>query len=541
MPAAGAYVAARNDAEAALVAIWQEVLGVARVGVRDNFFELGGHSLLAIRLLWEINRAFGAAVPLAQMFSAPTIEQLAALPALAGDARRPDDGVALAPTGRTSCPATALQIAHHDVHRDDPTNEFAHMALGLAFENALDRAALQRALTDLLRRHAILRTTYREAGGRLVQFVMPAEHVPPFALEVTDLAAVPGPEREAHQRAAIAALRARTFDLSRDLPVRGALIVQAPARCALVLVIHHACCDGPSLPTVVDDIVQLYRHHAEPGRPAPAAPELQFIDFADYVERFAGSPAGLAQRAYWTQQLDGAPPVVLPIDGDRTAVDRRRDAAPRGIACDPTHSVTASVPAAVRTSLAGLARETDASLMMILLAGFAATLHGLTGQDEICIQSTISQRSQRALERLIGLVANQLILRLDVAGHPSFRELARRTQATVVQAFEHGLVPVAGRAPHALRRINFNFNPGAADTGQDDEIAPGLRAYDFPIPLEEAKTPFDLHLWLFDSSDGIFLRLLGNRELFRRDTCELVLQRFTELLARVGRDPSMLV
>jgi len=539
-PAARTYVAARNAAEGSLVAIWQQVLGVPRVGVRDNFFELGGHSLLAIRLLWEINRTFGASLPLAQVFSAPTIEQLAALPALADDARQPADGVALVPTQRTSAPATVLQGAHHDMHRDDPTNEFVHMALGLAFEGALDRAALEWALTDLLRRHSILRTTYREASGGLVQFVTPAEHVPPFALEVADLSTVAEPEREARQRAVIGTLRARTFDLSRDLPVRGALIVHAPARSVLVLIIHHTCGDGASLPVVVDELVQLYRHHGEPGRPAPAAPALQFIDFADYVERFAASPAGLAQRAYWTHRLSGAPAVALPIDHDRADVDRRRDAATRGMVCYPTHSVTASVPTAVREDLARLARETDATMMMVLLAGFAATLHDLTGQDEICVQSTFSQRAQHGLERVIGVVANPLIMRLDLGGQPSFRAVVQRTQATVVAAFEHGLAPIIDWAPHGLRRINFNFNHGAGETGQDAEVVPGLFAYDFPVPLDEAKTPVDLHLWLFDRSDGIFLRLLGNQALFHRQTCERVLQRFTALLARVGRDPSVL-
>jgi len=539
-PDARAYVAARNAAEGSLVAIWQQVLGVPCVGVRDNFFELGGHSLLAIRLLWEINRTFGASLPLAHVFSAPTIEQLAALPALAGDARQPAGGVALVPTQRTSCPATVLQGAHHDMHRDDPTNEFVHMALGLAFEGALDRAALERALTDLLRRHSILRTTYREALGRLVQFVTPAEDISSFALEVTDVSTVPEPEREARQRAVIGTLRARTFDLSRDLPVRGALIVQAPARCVLVLIIHHTCGDGASLPVVVDELVELYRHHALPGRAAPAAPVLQFIDFADYVERFAASPAGLAQRAYWTHRLLGAPAVALPIDHDRADVDRRRDAAPRGMVCYPTHSVTASVPAAVREDLARLAREADATMMMVLLAGFAAALHDMTGQDEICVQSTFSQRAQRGLERVIGVVANPLIMRLDLGGQPSFRAVVQRTQATVVAAFEHGLAPIIDWAPHGLRRINFNFNHGAAEAGHDAEVVPGLFAYDFPVPLDLAKTPVDLHLWLFDRSDGIFLRLLGNQALFRRQTCELVLQRFTELLARVGRDPSVL-
>jgi hypothetical protein len=139
-------------------------------------------------------------------------------------------------------------------------------------------------------------------------------------------------------------------------------------------------------------------------------------------------------------------------------------------------------------------------------------------------------------------VINPVIMRLDVSGQPSFRAFAARTARVALTAFEHGLVPITSWAPHGVRRLNFNYVPLAADPASDtDEVAPGLRANELPVPLRGAKTPFDLHLWLFEREDGIYLRLLGNQELFPRARCEYVLERYGELLAEVSRDPSLLL
>ena len=530
------YIAPQTDVEVALVAVWQQVLGRTHIGIGDNFFDLGGHSLMAIRLLWEINRVFDATIPLRQIFSTPTIQQFAALPTLTSGPRRDRGQVVLEATGSMRCAVTALQRANHDIHRDDPTNAFVHMAVGLDLTGPLDRSAMHRALTALTRMHSILRTTFRELGGSLVQIVTPADEVPDVRLDVLELPLLTEAERDAACSPFLTELRARPFDLAVEQPVRGGLVVLAPDHHILALIIHHMCSDGPSLRVVISDLVQLYLSEAGLARAVPPS-ALEFIDFAEYTNRHAASPRGLAQHAYWEQQLAGAPAPVIPSAGDRSAVDRQRAARPRGMATFETHWVTNSIDATTVARLHELARETDATLMITLLAGFAATLHGLTDQTDICIQSTFSQRHDAALERTIGPVANPVILRIGVDGRPTFRTLVERTQHVVFDAFEHGLSPVIDWVPPGLRRINFNFNPLGARADELAEIAPGLRMSEVAVPLENAKTPFDLHLWLHERADSVSLHMLGNRELLDRASCERLLARYAELLGRLAGDP----
>ena len=72
------YVAPANVTEELLAGIWEQVLGVERIGVEDNFFELGGHSLTATRLLSNVRGAFGVKLSLRALFDAPTVRGLAA-------------------------------------------------------------------------------------------------------------------------------------------------------------------------------------------------------------------------------------------------------------------------------------------------------------------------------------------------------------------------------------------------------------------------------------------------------------------------------
>jgi non-ribosomal peptide synthetase component F len=204
------------------------------------------------------------------------------------------------------------------------------------------------------------------------------------------------------------------------------------------------------------------------------------------------------------------------------------------MACYATHSVSATVSSELRDRLARLAEATSSTMMMVLMSGFAATLHGITKQPTLCFQTTLSQRHDRQLERVVGPVANPVIIRIDAVA-PSFDVLAKRTRDAVVAAFEHSKSPVISWASHRIRRINFNFNPRTfgANAGST-EITPGLVARDFVVPLEHAKTPFDVHLWLFERADGIGLRMLGNSEVFELETCEMLLRRFVEMLDEVA-------
>ena len=157
-------------------------------------------------------------------------------------------------------------------------------------------------------------------------------------------------------------LRGRRFDLAVEYPVRAGLVVLRPEHHILAVIIHHNCSDGPSMRVMTSDLVQLYLSEAGLARAVVPPSALEFIDFAEYANRHAASPRGLAQRAYWERQLAGAPAPVIPGAGDRSAVDRQRDARPRGMATFATHWVTNTVDAKTVARLLELARETDATL-----------------------------------------------------------------------------------------------------------------------------------------------------------------------------------
>jgi hypothetical protein len=294
---------------------------------------------------------------------------------------------------------------------------------------------------------------------------------------------------------------------------------------------HHICCDGSSVAPLVDDLLALYRHH-HVGASRPATPAVQFIDYAAFLARHHGTPAGERQESYWRSRLSDAVPLALPTDFDRTPVDQRRAATPRGFTCFEMHSVSDEVSGNVRDALHRIARETDSTLMIVLLAGLTASLHRLTRQSDICIQSTLSHRHHPALEKMIGMVANPVLVRTDVSAHPTFDSLVRGVASNVTTAFENAFTPILDWAPHSIRRVNFNYQfyqPSDAS----DTVEPDLRVLDLPLRLDNPKAPFDLHLWLFDQPDRISLRLLGNQALFRRETCQRILRGFVDLLGEI--------
>jgi non-ribosomal peptide synthetase component F len=193
--------------------------------------------------------------------------------------------------------------------------------------------------------------------------------------------------------------------------------------------------------------------------------------------------------------------------------------------------VSARVPAAASRRVGELAQQLGCSRMMVLLAGYAAALNRLTGQTDICIQTSMRQRRHRAVERMIGVLLNPVIMRIDVSGDPPLGALAQRVAPIVLEAIEHSEVSVLDWAPHRYRRLNFNYVPmtdGAAQA--PEEIVPGLHATPFAVPTGDMKTPFDLHLWLFEGEREISLHLLANQELFRPRTCAHLLREYVELL-----------
>jgi hypothetical protein len=317
------------------------------------------------------------------------------------------------------------------------------------------------------------------------------------------------------------------FDLASGRLVRATLLRLMPEEHVLILVIHHITSDGWSMQVLLRELATLYAAYAG-GRPSPL-PDLP-IQYADYARWQRSHFQGWVleqELTHWREELRGAPPVLeLPSDRPRPAVQTYAGA---------QHSYL--LPADLVAALTALARREKASLFMVLLAAFKALLWRYTGQLDLVVGVPTAGRTRLELEGLIGALANALILRTDVTGDPSFRELLARVRGVTLRAFAHQelpferlveeLQPRRSPAHHPIFQVMFNFR----DFPPAMEEIPGLGLED--VKLERGTALFDLSLALVRGPDGITCGLGYSTDLFDGTTIERLGAHYRALLEAV--------
>jgi amino acid adenylation domain-containing protein/non-ribosomal peptide synthase protein (TIGR01720 family) len=420
-----AYTPPRDAMEDVLASIWSEVLPqVERVGVHDNFFDLGGHSLLGAQVLGRIQAWTGAELAVRVLFEAPTIAELALRveEALRGSAA--GGPRAVAPPLRQEPRAAELQLSFAQerlwfFEQLDRDAVGYNVAGALRLRGPLDIAALERAFTDVVDRHEVLRTTYPAVDGR------PTQHIndePAFAIE----------RGRAHAEdigALVQVEERRPFDLTRDLPIRVKLVEVAPDDHALLVTIHHIASDGWSFAVLMREIGHFYRAHRAGRSPELAPLPVQYADYAAWQRRWLASGLG-SQLEYWTERLRGIEPLRLPLDRARPTVQSFDGAVERFTIADD-----------VAERLRRLAGQAHATLYMVLLSAFAGVLARLTGQTDIAVGTPVANRNRPETESLVGLFTNTVVLRLDLSDDPTFAELVERVKETTLGAYAHQDAP----------------------------------------------------------------------------------------------------
>ncbi|MER5628998.1 amino acid adenylation domain-containing protein [Streptomyces nitrosporeus] len=424
--------APRTADEEILAGLFADVLGLDAVGADDNFFSLGGHSLLATRLIGRVRAALGAGPALRTLFENPTVASLAA--ALDGTgAARP----ALVRQERPgTLPLSFAQQRLWFLNRTEGAGDTYNVPLVLELRGPLDTDALRGALADVVARHESLRTVLAEHDGVPRQDVLDAAAAPSLVpLDIEEPPAGEAAGAWAEER--VDRLTAAPFDLTGEPAVRAALLRPEPGRHLLVLVLHHVVADGWSLAPLTRDLGAAYRARRE-GADTPEWPALrvQYADYALWQRRLLGDendPDSLAARqlAHWTKALDGAPDLLdLPLDRPRPAVrGHRGDAVPF------------TLPAPVYAALTRLARTAGCTPFMVLQAALAVTLHAHGAGTDIPVGTAVAGRSDEALDDLVGFFVNTVVLRTDLSGNPTFRELLDRVKEFGVAAFSHGDLP----------------------------------------------------------------------------------------------------
>ncbi|HST58815.1 MAG TPA: condensation domain-containing protein, partial [Longimicrobium sp.] len=414
-----------------------------------------------------------------------------------------------------------------------------NMPGGLRLTGALDPAALERALGEIVRRHEILRTTFQGTADAPVQVIAPFAGL---VLPVEDLSGRERAEAEAAVRRRVADEAALPFDLAAGPLFRPLLLRLGEQEHVLLLAMHHVVTDAWSGHLFLREVATLYEAFRT-GQPSPL-PELpvQYGDFALWQRRTVQGEMLERQVEYWKRQLAGAPAALdLPADHPRPAVASYRGA-----------SVPAYARPEVLERLRGVARSEGATLFMVLLAAFQALLGRYAGTEDVVVGSPVAGRGRAEVEGLLGMFVNTLVLRTDLSGDPEFRELLRRVRETTLGALGHQDVPFErlvlelqtersmSRSP--LFQVSFQLEdleestPAGGVARAMESGRGGMRVQAVVADIAAAK--FDLTLSLQTHLRGITGTLAYATDLFEASTARGMTAHLERVLQQVAADPN---
>jgi mycobactin peptide synthetase MbtE len=513
--------------EQRVAGLFGELLGRERVGADDSFFDLGGHSLLATKLVGAVRNAFNVEIGVREVFELATVAALAdhidnldILDALDTYSSRPplrqvnhDGPVRL----------SSSQLRSWFTYRVDGPTPFNNIPFAAALRGPCDLDALATAITDVVARHEILRTTYREIEGVPYQIIHPPAEV---AVRRADGSGADWMQAQLDDE------RRHVFDLETHWPIRAALL-STPEQNVLSLVLHHIAGDHWSAEVLFTDVLTAYRARSTGHAPSWAPLPMQYADFGVWQAALLEDSEGYLgiaapQREYWIGQLAGLPPET----GLRPDFPRPLILSGAGDA------VVFSVGAATRDKLAALIRELGVTEFMLLQTAVAVVLHRVGGSVDVPIGTPVAGRNESALDQLIGFFINILVLRNDLRGNPTLREVLQRTRAMALAAYAHQDLPFdqvvdAVRPTRTLAR-NPLFD---VVVHVRDELPQGRVVASGP----DGDTTFtalepifdvahaDISVNFFASADGYRGQVIYRTELYQRATAT----RFAEWLVRV--------
>jgi len=415
------------------------------------------------------------------------------------------------------------------LHRVDPGSASYNIPMAFRFVGRLDVAALEHSFNEILRRHEVLRTTFRVVNDEPEQIIAAPVPVP---MQVLEMEGSDKPERRASAMAFAARDAGTPFDLERGPLLRVSLLRVGAEEHVLVIVIHHSIFDGWSLGVFFDELGSLYGAYAQ-SLPSPLQePRVQYADYAVWQREYLSGTVLDRQLDYWKSRLAGCRG-ILELPRDRLVPEAQpRRGGDRRVA----------YPAALSEELRQLGRGNGATLFMVLAAAFGVFLRRMTGQDDILLGTPVAGRTRPGLERLIGFFVNTLVLRTDLSGNPTFLDLLHRVRETALGAFASQDLPferlveelrperAPGRSP--LVQVMFALQSARASALE----FPGLDVTG--LELSSGSSKFDLTLTMTDSPGGLEASFEYNADVFDPATVDLMAGRFHVLLEGIVREPS---
>ncbi len=491
------YTAPTDAIETAMAAIWAEVLGVetTHIGIDSDFFDLGGHSLKAARLIARVDKQLQVKLPLAEIFTSPTVRALAAY--VRDAVKESYTPIPRAPESDIY-PVSSAQERLFVLQRMDEQGIFYNMPALLSAEGQLDKEKLEGAFRGLIRRHPILRTSFEMQGSRPIQRVH--ENVN-FVVSYQTLGA---------DQTAAEAVKAfvRPFDLAVPPLMRIGLLKPRDDYHLMMIDMHHIIGDGASMAIIMQEITALYA-----GQEL-APPVIRYHDYASWQAREGAGETMRKQQEYWSGKLQGdIPRLDLPTDFPRPAA--------------PTFegdSVQFELDAALTAGLNRLAREEDVTLYMILVAVLNIVFAKLTAKEDVLIGSVMAGRNHPDLQEVIGMFVNTLVLRNQPVSTKTFREFLSDVKQGTLEAFANQdypfekLVEQLGGGGNTMQTPFFDVMFSMDSLELRTLEIPGLVFR--PYPQESGSAKFDLTIMVHHSSETVIFTMEYRTKLFKKEKIE---------------------
>src|SRR6267378_1323072 len=523
------YEAPLGEVEKSLAKIWKGLLKVDRVGRHDNFFELGGHSLLAVQVLSRVRETLKVRLSLRDFFAYPSVDQLGSIIKTI-NSTYDDAGISCLHRHKSLSPVDVsfAQLRLWFLDQYQPGSAVYNVPLAIRLEGQLDTAVLVRALDEILRRHDVLRTTFKVNNGFPNQVIASEQKL---AYDLVGLSRAGERVIEQEVQRLVQTEVSKAFDLERGPLIRAKIFELSARDHLLLLVLHHIIFDGWSAEVLMRELSVLYCAFQRGAASPLAELSIQYADFAIWQRESLGRQTIERQLCYWKNRLAGATSILqLPIDFPRPSTRTHEGA-----------SIRFSVPKRLTERLEQLSKGNRATLFMSLMAAFNVLLSRCSNQNDLCIGYPTAGRNQPETEELIGFFVNTLVLRTYCDWDASFSSFLDQVRENVLNADMYQDVPFEklveeleperdlSRLP--LFEVMFALHRSEGTTLE----IPGVRSLVVDVETQVAK--FDLALTIREKAGQLAGIFEFNTGLFERSTIERMARHYETLLEGVVANP----
>lgn len=403
-----------------------------------------------------------------------------------------------------------------------------HVPRALHMKGPLNVEALEYALNKIVERHEVLRTTYQEVDGHPMQFVSPSAKV---NLNIIDLSKMPASEREAEAQRVLVEEGKAKFDFVHDLMLRTILMKMDENEHILLLVSHHIASDGQSKAVLFRELKTFYLAACE-GKTVELPPlPIQYSDYAVWQRDWMAGDVLNQHLTFWKDTLAGAPMLLeLPTDNPRPPA-QSFEGARQFLRC----------PDGMLENFKALCRKEGATMFMTMLAAFGTLLWRWSGQEDMLIGTPVSGRSRTELESLIGYFSNSVVLRMNMGGDPTFRELLTHTKEVALAAYSHQHLPFEKLVTEMQPQRDLSYSPMYQvmfSVGEHKDLGIDLPGMEItPIIIDRGVAKFDMTLGMTELKHDLMCNIEYCSALFQPSTMERLANQFQNLLQGIVENP----